>query len=414
LAEYDLKSIYSDPPAIVGGKPVRESLLPFNEPWIDEEDLQQVEAVLESGKLAAGYKVRELEERFSSEVGVRYAMAVVTGTAALHAACYAAGISRGEEVITTPLAFSGFANAPLYLGAKLIFADVNEYDLNISPEEIERNVTESTCAVVASHFAGHPCDLESISAIARRHNLAVVEDATSALGASYRGKPVGSFATAAAFSFHPEATITAGAGGMVTTDDEETYRWLKLFCNQGIVRERARLVNAKEGPWHYEVQELGFEYRPTEIQAALALSQLEKLPSFLKRRRKIAARYNEAFRRLPMVEIPHQDPDTEEAWNLYVLRLNPECLRADRKHIFLALQAEGVEVGVHYLPVYLHPLHGWLGDPNVCTLEQEPPCPKAEQIYGRLITLPLYPRMTDADVQDVISAVHKVLAFYSL
>jgi dTDP-4-amino-4,6-dideoxygalactose transaminase len=354
-----------------------------------------------------------LEERFAALVGVRYAMAVASGTAALHAACYAAGISRGEEVISTPLAFSGFANAPLYLSARLVFADVGEYDLNISPVEIERNLTEGTCAIVASHFAGHPCDLESIGAIARRHGLAVVEDATSALGASYRGKTVGSFATAAAFSFHPEATITAGAGGMVTTDDEDTYRWLKLFCNQGIVRDRAKLVNAKEGPWHYEVQELGYDYRPTEIQAALALSQLEKLPSFLKRRREIAARYNDAFCQSPLMEIPYEDPDKEDAWNLYVLKLNPESLRADRMHIFLALQAEGVEVGVHYLPVYLHPLHGWLGDPNVCTLGQDPPCPRAETIYRRLITLPLYPRMSDADILDVITAVNKVLTFYS-
>ena len=391
---------------------MRQSPLRFSEPSIDDEDIEKVKAVLKRGKLCAGPKVRELEERFAALAGARYAVAVSSGTAALHAACYAAGVGRGEEVITTPLAFGGFVNAPLYLGAKLVFADVDERSLNISPKEVERNITEKTCAIIAVHFAGRPCDLEGIHAVAGRHNLAVVEDATGALGATYKGRPVGSTSLVAAFSFHTEATITSGAGGVVITSDEEAYRWLRLFTNLGIVKEETKLVNRQEGPWHYEIQELGFDYRPTEIQAALALSQLDKLDFFLKRRREIAARYNEGFSDLPYLETPSEEPSGEQAWNLYVLRLKRERLRADRKRVFSALQAEGIDVGVHYLPAYLHPLHGWLGDPNVCTLGQDPPCPKAEDIYRTIITLPLFPKMTDTDVEDVIRAVRKVVTFF--
>ena len=289
---------------------------------------------------------------------------------------------------------------------------MDERTLTIDPAEIERNVAESTRAVVASHFAGCPCDLEAVLAVARKHGLTVVEDATQALGALYRGRPVGSFSVTAAFGFQPGGAITTGKGGMAVTDDEDVYRWLRLFGDQGIVRDVTQLVRT-EGPWHYEVQELGYEYRPTELQGALGLAQLGKLGAFLRRRREIAARYNEAFAGLPYVEIPPQVPGSVPAWNLYILRLNLERLRAGRREIFLALQAEGISVGVHYLPVYLHPLYGWLGDPTVCTLHEGPPCPKAEAIYRRLITLPLYPKMNDDDVVDVIRAVHRVLLYFA-
>lgn len=403
----------ADQPAIAGGEPVREARLPFNQPDLDPADAEQVAAVVRSGRLAAGPKVRELEERFAALVGARYAVAVSSGTAALHAAYYAAGISREDEVILSPLVAPAAGSATLYLGARPIFADVDERTLNIDPVEIERNITESTRGVVASHFGGHPCAMEAIHAVARRHNLAVVEDATQALGAVYQGRPAGSLAPVAAFSLHPEATVTAGAGGMVIANDEDTYQWLRLFTNLGTVMDWTQLVKRNEGPWHYEVQELGYDYRPTEMQAALALSQLSRLEAFLKRRREIAARYNEAFADLPYAEIPYTSPDSEPAWNLYVLKLNLERLRAGRREVFLALQAERINVRVHYLPAYLHPLYGWLGDPNVCTLHEGPPCPRAEAAYQRLITLPLYPRMSDDDVTDVICAVRRVLHYFA-
>lgn len=406
------KTEKKDRPAIAGGIPVRDIYLPINEPHLTPEDIREATAVIESGRFSAGAKVQEFEERFAARVGARYAVAVSTCTAALHAACYAAGVSRGEEVIMSPIASPGAGSAIIYIGAKPVFADIDEETLGISPTEIRRNITGNTRAIVVSHFAGHPCDMEGIAAVAREQDLVIVEDATEALGAAYKGRPVGSLGTTAAFSLNPEAVITAGTGGVITTNDEDTYRWLKLFTDRGIVRDFRQHVR-REGPWHYEVQELGYEYRPSEVQGALGLSQFQKLDRFLARRREIAARYNEAFSRLPYVEIPHLAPDNEPAWNLYVLKLKLELLRTDRLEIFLALMAERINVGVHHLPVYLHPLYGWLGDPTVCTLHQGPPCPKAEAVYRRLLTLPLYPKMSDADVSDVIAAVRRVLTYFA-
>ncbi|MEW6181648.1 MAG: DegT/DnrJ/EryC1/StrS family aminotransferase [Bacillota bacterium] len=403
----------SDFPAIDGTRPIREVLLSFGEPDLNDDDIARVAAVLKSGMLNAGVGVRKFEESFASMVGARHAVAVSTGTAAMHAACYAAGISRGDEVILSPLAFAGFADAPLYLGAKPVFADVDELTLNIAPEEIERNITDQTSAIIVSHFAGHPADLDAVHDVARRYDLAVVEDATAALGAVYKGRSIGCISTVTAFSFHPEATITTGGGGMVTTNDDDAYRWLRLFVDQGIVRDRSQMVNRNEGPWHYEVQELGYDFQLPEFQGVLGISQLSRVEAFLKRRREIADRYNEAFKGLSCVEIPHSKASCSSAWNLYVLKLKPEKLKADRRKIYLALFAEKICVGVHYLPVYLHPLHGWLGDPNVCTLHDEPPCPRAESLYQRLITLPLFPKMTDQDVNDVIKAVGRVLGYYA-
>jgi len=402
----------ADLPALAGGRPVREVYLPLNEPYLTREEISEATAVIESGRFSAGARVQEFEERFAERVGARYAVAVSTCTAALHAACYAAGISRGEEVIMSPLAPPAAGSAVIYIGAKPVFADVNEASLNLDPAEIERNITHNTRAIVVTHFAGHPCDIAGVLEVARRHQLVLVEDATEALGAAYRGQPVGSFGLTAAFSLNPEAIITAGSGGLVATSDEDTCRWLRLFTDRGIVRDFRQHVR-REGPWHYEVQELGYDYRPTEIQGALGLAQFKRLDRLLERRREIAARYNEAFGCLPHVETPHSLPDTEPSWNLYVLRLKLELLRADRREIFLALMAEKINAGVHHLPVYLHPLYGWLGDPTVCTLHQGPPCPKAQAAYKRLITLPLYPKMSDADVDDVIAAVQRVLTHFA-
>ncbi|MGQ9512508.1 DegT/DnrJ/EryC1/StrS family aminotransferase [Thermodesulfitimonas sp.] len=400
-------------PAIAGGEPVRETQLPWSLPHLDERDVEAVVAVLRSGRLAAGPRVREFEERFAQLLGVRYAVAVATGTAALHAAYYAAGISREDEVILSPFASPAVGSAVLYLGARPVFADIDAETLTIDPALVAMNITEKTRAVVATHFAGFPCALEALQELAYKHNLLLIEDATEALGAVYRGRQAGNFGVTAAFSFHQDGVITTGNGGMVVTNDEDTYRWLRLFTDRGEVRDVRDLVLAGEGPWHYEVQELGCDYRPTELQGALGLAQLAKLETFLKRRREIAARYNEAFADLPYVELPKVHPDAVPAWQLYVLKLNLERLHADRRQIFLALLSERIKVGVHYLPVYLHPLYGWIGDPTVCTLHQGPPCPKAEAIYKRLLTLPLYPAMTDADVEEVIKAVRRVLIYFA-
>ncbi|MGQ9497928.1 MAG: UDP-4-amino-4,6-dideoxy-N-acetyl-beta-L-altrosamine transaminase [Desulfotomaculales bacterium] len=400
-----------DLPAVAGGKPVREKYLPYAHQLIEEDDIAAVVEVLKGDWLTTGPKIAEFEAAFARYVGAKYAVAVSSGTAALHAACFAAGVSRGDEVITTPLTFVASANCIIFVGAKPVFADVDPQTYNIDPADVERKITPKTTAVIAVHYTGQPCDMDAIHAVAERHNLAVIEDAAHALGATYKGRRIGSLGNLTAFSLHPVKHITTGEGGVVTTDDEELYHWLLLFRNHGIVRDRARMVN-DEGPWYYEVQDVGYNYRMTDFQAALGLSQLGKLERFLARRREIAARYNAAFAGLPEVTVPYQAPWAESAWHLYVLALNLDRLRAGRREIFLALRAENIGVHVHYIPVHTHPYYKWLIDPTVCPLGEGSPAPRAEALYPRLITLPLFPAMTDRDVEDVVYAVKRVLAYY--
>ncbi|MGQ9756419.1 MAG: UDP-4-amino-4,6-dideoxy-N-acetyl-beta-L-altrosamine transaminase [Desulfotomaculales bacterium] len=400
-----------DLPAVAGGKPVREKYLPYAHQLIEEDDIAAVVEVLKGDWLTTGPKIAEFEAAFARYVGAKYAVAVSSGTAALHAACFAAGVSRGDEVITTPLTFVASANCIIFVGAKPVFADVDPQTYNIDPADVERKITPKTTAVIAVHYTGQPCDMDAIHAVAERHNLAVIEDAAHALGATYKGRRIGSLGNLTAFSLHPVKHITTGEGGVVTTDDEELYHWLLLFRNHGIVRDRARMVK-DEGPWYYEVQDVGYNYRMTDFQAALGLSQLGKLERFLARRREIAARYNAAFAGLPEVTVPYQAPWAESAWHLYVLALNLDRLRAGRREIFLALRAENIGVHVHYIPVHTHPYYKWLIDPTVCPLGEGSPAPRAEALYPRLITLPLFPAMTDRDVEDVVYAVKRVLAYY--
>jgi len=395
--------------AVAGGRPVRESFLPYARQWVEEDDIAAVSEVLRGDWLTTGPAVAAFEREFAVRVGAAYAAAVSSGTAALHAACFAAGVGRGDEVITSPLTFAASANCALFLGARPVFADIDPKTYNICPEEIEKKITPQTKAIVAVHFTGQPADLDAIREIARRHSLVVIEDAAHALGATYKGRPVGGLSDLTVFSFHPVKHITTGEGGMVTTNDEELYRWLLLFRNHGIVRERELLVE-DQGPWYYEVQDLGYNYRLTDIQAALGLSQLKKLDRFLARRRQIAAAYSEAFAALPEVEIPYQAPGAASAWHLYVLALRLDRLAKSRREIFEALRAENIGVNVHYLPVYRHPFYRWLGDPDSCSL-QGFYCPHAEELYERLITLPLFPAMTDQDAADVITAVYKVISW---
>lgn len=396
-------------PAIAGGRPVRDAFLPYARQWIEENDITAVSKVLRSDWLTTGPTVGEFEKEFAARVGATFAVAVSSGTAALHAACFAAGIGRGDEVITTPLTFVASANCALFLGARPVFADIDPKTYNISPGEIEKRITPATKAIIPVHFAGQPCDLDPIHEVARRHNLVVIEDAAHALGAAYKGHPVGGLSDLTIFSFHPVKHITTGEGGMVTTNNKELYRRLLLFRNHGIVRER-ELIIEDQGPWYYEVQDLGYNYRLTDIQAALGLSQLKKLDRFLKRRRQIVDMYNEAFAALPEVEIPYQAPYADSAWHLYILTLRLDRLQKSRREIFAALRAENIGVNVHYLPVYRHPFYRRLLDSSSFN-PKDFFCPNAEEIYQKIITLPLFPAMTDQDVADVITAVYKVISW---
>ncbi|KAB8135350.1 UDP-4-amino-4,6-dideoxy-N-acetyl-beta-L-altrosamine transaminase, partial [Gracilibacillus oryzae] len=284
-------------------------------------------------------------------------------------------------------------NAVLYQGARPVFADIDPATYNISAESIEEKITDKTKAIIAVDFTGQPADYDAIHALARKHQLTVIADAAHGLGATYKGKNVGTLADMTMFSFHPVKHITTGEGGMITTDDPVYYQKLLDFRSHGITRDSARIAHSDQ-PWYYEMQSLGFNYRMTDIQAALGISQLEKLDHFLKKRRTFAKKYTDAFQST-LITPPYQHPYTGSSWHLYVIKLDPSL---DRKEIFIKLQKENIGVNVHYIPVYFHPYYRQLG--YVRGL-----CPEAERLYDSLITLPLFPKMTEADADDVINAV---------
>lgn len=393
-------------PAIEGGQPVRREMLPYAQQWIDEDDIASVVEVLRGEFLTTGPGVSEFEEKFAHYVGAKYAVAVANGTAALHAAVFAAGIGPGDEVITTPITFAASANCVLYQGGKVVFADIKPADWNIDPEEMANKLTGRTRAVIPVHFTGRPADLRKIHEIAGEHGLVVIEDAAHALGASYQGEKIGGLSHMTIFSFHPVKHITTGEGGMITTNDPELYKKLIKFRNHGITRD-GRELRKDDGPWYYEMQVLGYNYRLTDIQAALGIRQLAKCRDFTGLRRRYANLYNEAFREMEEIITPVETPGNDPAWHLYVIRLRTERLSVGRKEIFAALRAENIGVNVHYIPVYFHPYYRELG-------YNKGLCPRAEKLYEKMITLPLFPKMTEQDVEDVIRAVKKVIDYYRI
>lgn len=391
-------------PVLEGGEPVRSKLLPYSQQWLEDDDIKAVVEILRGDLITTGPKVKEFEEKFANYVGCKYAVAVANGTAALHAAVFAAGIGPGDEVITTPITFAASANCVLYQGGKVVFADIKNQDWNIDPEEVLKNITPHTKAIIPVHFTGLPVDLEPIRQIAKKYNLVVIEDAAHALGATYRGGRIGAQGDLTIFSFHPVKHITTGEGGMITTNDENLYQKLLAFRTHGITRNKKELLQ-NDGLWYYEMQALGFNYRLTDFQAALGLSQLNKSDRFLHLRKEIAGNYDKMFSKLEELELSFRHPDRESAWHLYIIRLNENRLRVGRRQIFDALRAENIGVNVHYLPVYLHPYYRALG-------YEAGLCPNAESLYSNMITLPLFPKMTPEDVVDVVTAVKKVISYY--
>lgn len=391
---------------IHGGKPVREAYLPYGQQQIDEYDIQAVVDVLKGDFLTTGPMIQQFEEAIAKYVGAKYAVSFSNGTAALHAACYAAGITEGDEVITTPMTFVASANCILYQGAKPVFADIDNETYNISPKSIEEKITNKTKAIIPVHFTGQPVELEAIQKIAKKNNLIIIEDAAHALGATYKNKKIGSIGDMTMFSFHPVKHITTGEGGVITTNNPLFYEKLVQFRTHGIERNPKKLLE-NHGPWYYEMQFLGYNYRITDIQAALGLSQLSKLDSFIKIRKKYVDIYSKEFSCLSEIIIPKQLPQTSSSWHLYIIRLNTKLLKCNRKEFYEALQRENIGVNVHYIPVHLQPFYQKLG-------YEKGICPQAENVYEEIITLPLFPKMTEADVWDVIQAVRKVLLFYSV
>ncbi|NEU25599.1 UDP-4-amino-4,6-dideoxy-N-acetyl-beta-L-altrosamine transaminase [Paenibacillus polymyxa] len=385
--------------------PVRDTLLPYGQQWIDDEDIQAVVGVLRSGFITQGPAIQKFENKVAEYVGAKYAVAFTNGTAALHGACFAAGIGQGDEVITTPLTFLASSNCVLYQGGTPVFADINMNTYNIDAERIAERITEHTRAVIAVDFTGQPVELDKISMLCRDHGLVLIEDAAHSLGADYQGSKVGSWADMTMFSFHPVKHITTGEGGIITTNSEEFYRKLLLFRSHGMTRDPQELTK-NDGPWYYEMQELGYNYRMTDIQAALGHSQMDRLDAFVDKRRTIARTYNEALSELTGIILPEQLDGAHSSWHLYVIRWDSEHFKADRKTIFEALRAENIGVNVHYIPVYLQPYYQRLG-------YEEGLCPNAEEYYRTAVTLPLFPKMTDKDVQDVIGAIRKIWTQYT-
>lgn len=370
--------------------------IPYGRQYVDDEDIEEVVKVLKSDFLTTGPVIEEFEKKVADYVGAKYAVAVANGTAALHSACYAANIGKGDEVITTPITFAASSNCAFYCGAVPVFADIDPKTYNIDPSDIEKKITDRTKAIIAVHFTGQPCDMGKIHEIANKHGLIVIEDAAHALGAVYEGKKVGSLSEMTTFSFHPVKHITTGEGGMVLTNHQELYERLKLFRTHGITREE-HLLRKNDGPWYYEQLDLGYNYRITDIQCALGISQMKKLPYFLERRKEIAERYQEAFADCDNIQRPYQKPGCENAWHLYVIRIKG----GKRKEVFEKLREAGIGVNVHYIPVYQHPYYQEHGYKDIS-------CPNAEQYYEEAISLPIYPALKEAEQEYVIETVQKI------
>lgn len=392
--------------AIFGGTPVRNEKISYGRQWITEEDIQAVSDVLRSDYLTCGPKVTELEQTLIKYTGAKYAVAVSNGTAALHCACMAAGIGEGDEVITTPITFAASANCALYCGAKPVFADINPDTYNIDPVSIRDCITDKTKAVIAVDFTGQAVQNDEIRAICDEFGLVFIEDAAHAIGTKYKEKQVGSLADMTCFSFHPVKTITGGEGGAILTNNKDLYQKLVLAHAHGITREEELMEEIPhEGPWYYEQVALGYNYRITDFQAALIISQMNKLDSFIQRRNEIIDQYNEAFKDLDEIILQKEIPESETSRHLYIIRLNLEKLTCTRREFFDAMSAEGIQCQIHYIPVYWFPYYKRLG-------YKRGSCPRAEKLYGEILSIPLYPKMTDYDVKDVINAVQKIVSYY--
>jgi UDP-4-amino-4,6-dideoxy-N-acetyl-beta-L-altrosamine transaminase len=373
--------------------------IPYGRQWVDDDDISAVVEVLRSDFLTTGPAVGRFEEALVHATGAHHAVALNSGTSALHAMYFAAGIGPGDEIITSPLTFAATANAALYLGATVRFVDVEADTGNLDPDLVEDAITDRTKAIVPIDFAGHPADYDRLRAIAGRHGLRVLADAAHSLGATYKGRPVGTLADASELSFHPVKPITTAEGGAVVTDDPELAQRAARFRTHGITKDAAELERPDEGPWWYEQHDLGFNYRLTDLQAALGTSQLRKLERFVERRRAIADAYDAALGDLDALELPGRRADVEPGWHLYVIRTRDA---ERRRPVFERLRAHGLGVQVHYLPVYWHPFYASLGYHRGL-------CPEAERYYAGAISLPVFPAMSDDDVSRVIDVVRGVV-----
>lgn len=375
----------------------------YGKQTLDDQDIQAVVDVLKSPYLTQGPAIAAFEKAVASYCQVGYAVAFSSGTAALHAAYHVIGLGPGDEAITSPITFAASSNAMAYVGATPVFADIDPNTWNLSLDAVKQKLTSKTKALVPVHFAGLPVDLEAYYAFADQHNLVVIEDAAHALGAHYQGHPVGQCRDMGILSFHPVKSITTGEGGMVVTPHRHYYEALLQFRTHGITKNTEQFKVFSGAPWEYEMQELGYNYRMTDIQAALGLSQLSKLDDFIARRQIIVDRYRQAFADLPAVSMQAQPTDRQSAHHLFILTLN-DSAPLERRALFEALWAQNIRPQVHYIPVHLQPYYqeqyGYgTGD-----------FPIAEDYYSRCISLPIYPTLTDEEQQYIIDCIKSHLS----
>lgn len=390
--------------AIDGGSPVRATMLPYARQQVADEDVEAVATALRSDWLTTGPRVPAFEAALAEVSGARHAVAFSSGTAALHGATTAAGLGPGDEAITTPMTFAATANAVLYVGADVRFADVRPDSLLIDPDLVAKAVTPRTRAILPVDYSGQPADYDAIRAIADSApggRLTVIADAAHSLGATWRHRPVGTLADMTVLSFHPAKIVTTGEGGAVLTDDDDLAARLRRFRNHGIATELAARTD-----WTYAMVDLGYNYRLTDLGAALGSSQLERLEGFLARRRRLAGRYMDRLAGHEALALPAINADADPAWHYMFVQLRLERLRVDRGAVYRALRAEGIGVNVHYIPVHRHPFYR--------TRYPGLSLPVAEAAYERLLTLPLHAGMADTDVDDVVAALDKVTAAYAI
>jgi UDP-4-amino-4,6-dideoxy-N-acetyl-beta-L-altrosamine transaminase len=383
--------------------------LPYGRQWISEADIQAVTDVLRSDWLTQGPAIERFERKVAEYCGAKHALGVSSATAALHIGALSLGLGPGDRLWTSPNTFVASANCARYCGAEVDFVDIDPRTYNLSVEKLTTKLELAAKegklpkVVVPVDFAGQSCELDKIQALSKKYGFAIMQDASHAIGAKYQGKPTGDgrFSDLTVFSFHPVKIITTGEGGMIVTNRTDLYETLLRLRTHGITREAKLLTQPAHGPWYYEQLELGYNYRITDIQAALGASQMERLEEFVTRRRALAARYNELLKALPLT-LPYQQPDTNSSWHLYVIRLQLERISKTHRQVFEELRANGIGVQLHYIPVHTQPYYQELGF-------KAGYCPEAEKYYGEVISLPMFAAMTDEDQDRVVATLRKIL-----
>ncbi len=392
-------------PAILGGKKTRPKHLPPFLPCISKAEIDEVADTLKSGWISTGPKVQTFQKMLEKYTGAKNAVALNSCTAGLHLSLLASGVGPGGEVITSPFTFAATANVIVHSGAEPVFADVQKDTFNIDPKQIEKAITKKTKAIIPVHYGGHPCDMDEILKIAKKHKLAVIEDAAHAIGAEYKGRKIGSISDFTSFSFYATKNITTAEGGAVAVRNKESAEKIRIMGLHGMNRDAWKRYG-KGGHWYYEIKYPGFKYNMTDIQASLGMHQIKKLDKFIAQREKIVRFYNKSFADLPEIKTQATRNYVRHARHLYSILLDLDNLKIGRDEFFKALDAENIGASVHFIPVHLHPYYkerfGFeRGD-----------FPNAEYIFDRIISLPLSPALAKKDAEDVVKAVKKIILYY--